>query len=234
MIDFYALTSPNVQKIYIMLEETKLPYKEHFVDVWKGDQYDPAFVKINPNSKIPAIVDSDGPGGKPITVFESGAILMYLADKTGQFMPKDPAKKYDVLQWLFFQTSGVGPKFGQFTHFKLFAPKDKDNSYSMTRYQSEVKRLYEVLEKQLARTPYIAGSEYSIADIATFPWTRNHDMQGVKWEDNPNLARWFNSIDERPAVKAALAKVGAIKSNRETANDDQKDRFFNRGRYARA
>ena len=234
MIDFYALTSPNVQKIYIMLEETKLPYKEHFVDVWKGDQYNPDFIKINPNSKIPAIVDSDGPGGKPITVFESGAILIYLAEKAGQFMPKDPAKRYDVLQWLFLQTSSIGPMFGQFTHFKMFAPKDKDNSYSAARYQTEVKRLYEVLEKRLANSKYLAGDDYSIADIATFPWTRNHDIQGVKWDDNPNLARWFKAIYERPAVKAALAKVAVIKSNRETANDDQKDRFFNRGRYARA
>ncbi|MGC1777731.1 MAG: glutathione S-transferase N-terminal domain-containing protein [Xanthobacteraceae bacterium] len=233
MIDLYALTSPNVQKIYIMLEETKLPYKEHFVDVWKGEQYDQDFVKINPNSKIPAIVDGDGPGGKPYTVIESGAILMYLAEKTGKFLPTDMAKKYDVLQWLFFQTSGVGPMFGQFTHFKLFAPKE-GNDYSMTRYQTEVKRLYGVMEKRLAHAPYLAGSEYSIADVATFPWTRNHDAQGVKWEDHPNLARWFKSIDERPAVKAALAKVGAIKSNRDTANDDQRDRFFNRGRYARA
>ncbi len=234
MIDLYALTSPNVQKIYIMLEETKLPYKEHFIDVWKGEQYNPDFVKINPNSKIPAIVDSDGPGGKPYTVIESGAILMYLAEKSGKFLPTDMAKKYDVLQWLLFQTSNVGPHFGQFTHFKLFAPKDKDHSYSMTRHQTEVKRLYEVLEKRLAHAAYLGGDEYSIADIATFPWTRNHDVQGVKWEDNPNLARWFKAIDDRPAVKAALAKVAVIKSNRETANDDQKDRFFNRGRYARA
>jgi GST-like protein len=234
MIDFYALTSPNVQKIYIMLEETKLPYKEHFVDVWKGDQYSPDFLKINPNSKIPAIVDHEGPGGKPITIFESGAILMYLAEKSGKFMPTDPAKKYDVLQWLFFQATGVGPNFGQFVHFKMFAPKDKDHSYSVSRHQTEVKRLYEVLEKRLAQTKYLAGDEYTIADIATFPWTRNHDVMGVKWEDNPNLARWFKAIEERPAVKAALAKVGQIKSNRETANDDQKDRFFNRGKYARA
>ena len=134
MIDLYALTSPNVQKIYIMLEETKLPYKEHFVDVWKGEQYAPDFIKINPNSKIPAIVDHEGPGGKPYTVVEFGAILMYLAEKSGKFLPKDMAKKYDVLQWLFFQTSGVGPNFGQFTHFKLFAPKDKDHSYSMARH----------------------------------------------------------------------------------------------------
>ncbi len=234
MIDLYALTSPNVQKIYIMLEEVKLPYKEHFVDVWKGEQYDPDFIKINPNSKIPAIVDGEGPGGKPITVFESGAILIYLAEKAGKFMPKDAAKRYDVLQWLFFQTSSIGPMFGQFTHFKMFAPKDQDNSYAMARYQTEVKRLYEVMEQRLAKSPYLGGDEYSIADIAAFPWTRNHDVQGVKWQDNPNLARWFKSIDERPAVKAALAKVAVIKSNRETANDDQKDRFFNRGRYARA
>jgi GST-like protein len=232
MIDLYALTSPNVQKIYIMLEETKLPHKEHFVDVWKGEQYNPDFIKINPNSKIPVIVDHEGPGGKPYTVFESGAILIYLAEKTGKFIPKDTVKKYDVLQWLMFQLTGVGPMFGQFTYFKLFGPKDNGNS--MPRYQTEVKRLYEVMEKRLARSPYLGGDEYSIADIATFPGTRNHDMQGVKWEDNPNLARWFKSIDERPAVKAALAKVGAIKSNRDTASEDQRDRFFNRGRYARA
>jgi len=158
MIDLYALTSPNVQKIYIMLEECGLPYKEHFVDVWKGEQYKPEFAKINPNNKIPAIVDHDGPGGKP----------------------------------------------------------------------------YTVIETRLGKVPYLGGQEYSIADMATFPWTRNHDAQGVKWEDNPNLARWFNAINERPAVKAAIAKITAIKSNRETASDDDKDRFFNRGRYARA
>jgi GSH-dependent disulfide-bond oxidoreductase len=234
MIDFYALTSPNVQKIYIMLEETKLPYTEHFIDVWKGEQYDPAFIKINPNSKVPAIVDHDGPGGKPYTVIESGAILMYLAEKTGKFLPRDMAKKYDALQWLFFQVGGVGPMFGQWFHFKMFAPKDKDNSYSMTRYQTELKRLYEVMEKRLGQVPYLGGEEYTIADMAVFPWTRNHDAQGVTWNDHPNVARWFNAISERPAVKAMAAKVAAIKSNRDTATEDQKDRFFNRGRYARA
>ena len=234
MIDLYALTSPNVQKIYIMLEETKLPYQERFVDVWKSEQYNPAFIKINPNGKIPAIVDHDGPGGKPITIFELGAILMYLAEKTGKFLPKDMAKKYEVLQWLMFQMTGVGPNFGQLFHFKTFAPKDKDHSYSLSRFQTEVKRLYEVMEKRLGQVPYLGGDEYSIADIATFPWTRAHDLHGVKWEDNPNLARWFNAINARPAVQAMIAKVGAIKSNRDTATDDQKDRFFNRGRYARA
>jgi len=233
MIDFYALTSPNVQKIYIMLEECGLPYKEHFIDVWKGDQYSPEFSKINPNNKIPAIVDSDGPGGKPYTVFESGASLMYLAEKTGKFLPKDMAKKYDVIQWLLFQLTGVGPMFGQWTHFKMFAPKG-GNDYSAARYTSELNRLYGVLEKRLGQAPYLGGQDYSIADIATFPWTRNHDAQGVKWDDHPNLARWFNAINERPAVKAALAKIAVIKSNRDTATDDQKDRFFNRGRYAYA
>jgi GST-like protein len=157
MIDLYALTSPNVQKIYIMLEETKLPYKEHFIDVWKGEQYSPDFIKINPNSKIPTIVDHEGPGGKPFTVFESGAILLYLAEKTGKFLPQDPAKKYEVLQWLMFQLTNIGPMFGQFVHFKLFPPKDKDNTYPMSRYQTEVKRLYEVMEKRLAHSAYLGG-----------------------------------------------------------------------------
>ncbi len=233
MIDLYALTSPNVQKIYIMLEECGLPYEEIFVDVWKGDNHKPDYAKINPNRKIPAIVDRDGPGGKPYTVFESGAILMYLAEKAGKFLPKDVARKYDVIQWLFLQTSGIGPAFGNFTHFNNFAPK-AGNDYSLSRYRTEVKRLYEVLEGRLATAPYLGGDEYSIADIATFPWTRNHDAQGVKWEDNPNLARWFNAISGRPAVKAALAKVALIKSNRETASDEDKDRFFGRGRFARA
>jgi GSH-dependent disulfide-bond oxidoreductase len=233
MIDLYALTSPNVQKIYIMLEEANLPYREHFIDVWKGDQYNPDFVKISPNSKIPAIVDHDGPEGRAYAVFESGAILMYLAEKSGKFFPSEPTKKYDALQWLMFQVAGVGPMFGQLAHFVMFAPKDIDNSYAMSRYKTEVKRLYEVMEQRLGRTKYLAGDEYSIADIATFPWTRLHDAMGVKWEDNPSLARWFSSINERPAVVSALAKVAAIKSNRENATDDQRDRLFNRGRYAR-
>jgi GSH-dependent disulfide-bond oxidoreductase len=233
MIDLYALTSPNVQKVFIMLEEVGLPYKMIPVDVWKGEQYNPEFLEVNPNAKVPAIVDHDGPGGKPYTVIESGAILMYLAEKTGKFMPTDMAKKYDVLQWLMIQLTGVGPMFGQWTHFKLFAPQG-GNDYAMGRYTSEIKRLYEVLEQRLGKHPYLGGAEYSIADIATFPWTRNHDAQGVKWDDNPNLARWFNAIAARPAVKKALEIVGGIKSNRETATDDQKDRFFNRGRYARA
>jgi GST-like protein len=232
MIDLYCLTSPNVQKIFLMLEEAGLPYTMKPVDVWKGEQYNPDFIKISPNSKIPVIVDHDGPGGKPYTVFESGAILMYLAEKTGKFLPKDMAKRYDVIQWLMIQLTGVGPMFGQWTHFKLFA--GGGNEYSMTRYQTEVKRLYEVLEKRLGQHAYLGGDEYTIADIATFPWTRNHDAMGVKWDNNPNLKRWFEAISARPAAKKMVEVVGGIKSNRDTANDDQKDRFFNRGKYARA
>jgi GST-like protein len=232
MIDFYALTSPNVQKIYIMLEETGLPYREKFIDVWKGDQYGPEFLKVNPNNKIPAIVDHDGPGGNPYTVIESGAILLYLAEKTGKFLPKDTARRFEAIQWLMIQVTGVGPMFGQLTHFKQFAPKGSDD-YALKRYQSEVKRLYGVLEQRLSASAYLGGVDYSIADIATFPWTRNHDAQGVPFTDKPNLARWFDAITARPAVKSALAKVALIKSNRETASEDDKDRFFGRGHYAR-
>ncbi len=232
MIDFYALTSPNVQKIFILLEELELPYQVIPVDVWKGDQFKPEFLKLNPNGKIPVIVDHEGPGGRPYTVFESGAILLYLAEKTGRLLPADMARKYEVIQWLMIQLTGVGPMFGQLTHFTSFAPPGND--YSVSRYRTEVKRLYEVLEQRLARTgAYLGGADYTIADIATFPWTRNHDRHGVRWEDNPNLARWFNAIAARPAVQRALAKVETIKSSRETASPDDLDRFFGRGRYAR-
>jgi GST-like protein len=233
MIDLYALTSPNVQKIFLMLEEIGLPYNIIPVDVWAGENYKPEFGKLNPNRKIPVIVDHDGPSGKPYTLFESGAILLYLAEKSGQFLPKDMTKKYEVLQWLMIQLTGIGPVFGQFTHFNLFAPKP-GNEYSLNRYRTEMKRLYELLETRLGKTKFLGGDEYSIADIATFPWTRQHDAHGVKWENNPNLTRWFNVISERPAVKAAIAKVSALKSSRDTATDDNKDRFFGRGRYARA
>jgi len=233
MIDFYGLTSPNVQKIFIMLEETGLPYTFKPVDVWAGAQFSPEFTKLNPNRKIPVIVDSDGPGGKPYTVFESGAILMYLAEKTGKFMPKDMAKKYEVIQWLFVQTSNIGPAFGNFTHFNLFAPKPAD-PYAFNRYKTEMLRLYELLETRLGQAKYLGGDEYSIADMATFPWTRQHQAHGANIDSKPNLKRWFEELSARPAIKTMIAKQNDIKSSRETATDDDKDRFFNRGKYARA
>jgi GST-like protein len=233
MIDFYGLTSPNVQKIFIMLEETGLPYNFKPVDVWASQQYSPEFTKLNPNRKIPVIVDSDGPGGKPYTVFESGAILMYLAEKTGKFLPKDMANKYDVIQWLMIQVSGVGPAFGNFTHFNLFAPKP-GNEYSLSRYKSEMLRLYDLLNTRLGQVKYLGGDEYSIADMATFPWTRQHQAHGAKIDQLPNFKRWFEELSARPAVKTMIAKQADIKSSRDTATEDNKDRFFNRGKYARA
>jgi GST-like protein len=232
MIDFYGLTSPNVQKIFIMLEETGLPYNFKPVDVWASAQHAPDFAKLNPNRKIPVIVDHEGPGGKSYTVFESGAILMYLADKSGKFLPKDTAKKYDAIQWLMVQVANIGPAFGNFTHFNLFAPKPND--YSFSRYKSEMLRLYDLLETRLGQAKYLGGDEYSIADMATFPWTRQHAAHGAKIDQMPNFKRWFEELSARPAVKAMIAKQNDIKSSREAATDDNKDRFFNRGRYARA
>jgi GST-like protein len=202
------------------------------VDVWASAQHSPEFELLNPNKKIPVIVDRDGPGGKPYTVFESGAILMYLAEKTGKFMPKDLAKKYDVIQWLMIQLTGVGPAFGNFVHFNLFAPKPND--YSLSRYRTEMLRLYELLNKRLGEAKYLGGDEYSIADMATFPWTRQHQAQGIKAEALPNFKRWFDDVSARSAVKAMIAKQADIKSSRETATEDNKDRFFGRGKYARA
>ena len=233
MIDFYGLTSPNVQKVFFILEECGLPYKFIPVDVWASAQHTAEFEKLNPNKKIPVIVDHDGPGGKPYTVFESGAILMYLAEKTGKFMPKDTAKKYDVIQWLMVQMSGIGPTFGNFTHFNLFAPKPAD-PYAFSRFKTELLRLYELLDKRLGQAKYLGGDEYSIADIATFPWTRQHQAQGANIDQLPNFKRWFDDISARPAVKTMMAKQADIKSSRETATDDHKDRFFNRGKYAKA
>jgi GST-like protein len=232
MIDLYALTSPNVQKIFVMLEETELPYNTILVDVWKGEQFAPEFVKINPNSKVPAIVDHEGPGGKPYAVIESGAILMYLADKSGKFLSKDTAKRYDAIQWMMIQMTGVGPIFGQYVHFLRFSPPGND--YAKSRYGTELLRLYDLLDKRLGATgAYLGGAEYSIADIASFPWLRGYESHGIKADTHPHVARWVKEIAERPAVKRALDKVGKITSARDTATDDQKDRLFGRGRYAR-
>jgi GST-like protein len=232
MIDLYALTSPNVQKIFLMLEELELPYKVIPVDVWKGEQFKPDFLKVNPNAKVPAIVDHEGPGGKPYAVFESGAILLYLAEKTGKLLPAETIKRYDVIQWLMVQLTGVGPIFGQFTHFKRFA--GGGNDYSVSRYQTEVRRLYDLLEQRLGQAAYLGGADYSVADVATFPWTRNHEFQGIKLAEKPNLKRWFDAIAARPPVKRALAKVDAIQSARDSAQPDDLDRLFGRGKYARA
>ncbi len=232
MIDLYALTSPNVQKIFIMLEECALPYNTHVIEVWKGEQFTPEFSKINPLQKVPAIVDSDGPGGKPYTVIESGAILTYLAEKTGQFIPHDPTKRYDTLQWLTVQVANVGPVFGQHVHFSKFA--GVSNPYAESRYRTQLLKLYDLYEQRLSGRNYVAADEYTIADIAAFPWLRMTDFLGVDGSKFPAIKKWADKIGEREAVKRTLAKIAEINAKRATPTDDDKDRYFGRGKYARA
>ena len=230
MIDFYALTSPNVVKIFLMLEECALPYNLKLVDVWKGDQFTPEYAKVNPLQKVPAIVDSDGPAGAPYTVIESGAILIYLAEKTGKFIPRDPLGRYDTLQWLMVQVANIGPMFGQHVHFSKFAPVGE--AYGQARYRTQVNKLYDIYERQLAAHPFVAGAEYTIADMAAFPWLRISEYLGMDAAKRPHIKAWVDTIAARPAVKRALDKIATIKSSRDTAGDDAKDRFFGRGKYA--
>jgi GST-like protein len=202
MIDLYTWPTPNGHKIHILLEECGLPYKVHAVNIGQGDQFKPKFLKISPNNKIPALVDSEGPDGKPISLFESGAIMLYLAAKTGRFLPASDRAKYDVLQWLMFQMGGLGPMLGQAHHFRIYAPEKID--YAVNRYTNEAKRLYGVLDKQLKGQKWIAGGEYSIADMAIYPWLRSWQNQGIDWADHPHLKVWFDRISERPAVQKAV------------------------------
>ena len=241
MIDLYASGTPNVQKIHIMLEELGLPYVTRPVNVYRGEQFTPEFMALNPNSKVPVIVDHDGPNGRPYTVFESGAILIYLAEKMkSPLLPSDTIKRYDVLQWLMVQMSGIGPMFGQFNHFRRFAPAE--NAYSDRRYTSEVRRLYDVLEARLAKSRYLGSDEYSIADIATFPWIRQSakrftdtlPFMRIGFEALPEIARWFREIERRPAVARALVTIDANPSPSGTATAEDLDRFFGRGAYSRS
>ena len=200
MIDLYTFATSNGRKASIMLEEVGLPYETHLINILEGDQFKPEFVAINPNAKIPAIVDREGPGGAPYTVIESGAILLYLAEKTGRLMPQDMAARYEVIQWLMLQMGGVGPIFGQTHHFRRSKPEE---TYSVERYTTETKRLYGVLDGRLAGRDYLAG-EYSIADIATYPWVVRYEWQDVALEDYPNVKRWYDAISARPAVERGL------------------------------
>ena len=202
MIDFYTWTTPNGRKISIMLEECDLPYRTHAINIGQGDQFKPGFVAINPNSKIPAIVDPDGPDGKPIALMESGAILIYLTGKTGKFLPQAVRGRYDALQWLMFQMGGVGPMFGQAHHFLRAAPEQVP--YGIKRYTDETRRLYGVLDRRLAGVAFLAG-EYSIADIATFPWVARFEWHKVDLNDFPTVKRWFDTIARRPAVARGMA-----------------------------
>jgi GSH-dependent disulfide-bond oxidoreductase len=202
MITLYTWPTPNGKKIQIMLEETGLPYTAIPINISKGDQFDPDFLKISPNNKIPAIVDSKGPGNKPYSLFESGAILVYLAGKTGRFLGKTEREKFDILQWVMFQMGGIGPMLGQAHHFRIYAPEKVP--YAIDRYTKEAHRIYGVLDKRLSAVKYLGGSQYSIADIATWPWIASYANQGIDLEQFPNVARWFGQIEARPAVKRGL------------------------------
>lgn len=203
MIHLYTWPTPNGKKVSILLEELGLPYEATAVNIGSGDQFKPEFLAISPNNKIPALVDTEGPDGRSISLFESGAILVYLAGKTGRLIGQNDLQRYDVLQWLMFQMGGIGPMLGQAHHFRLYAPEPIP--YGIERYSNEAKRLYGVLERQLERHPYLAADQYTIADIATWPWIASHANQGIDLADYPSVARWFRTIEERPAVQRGIA-----------------------------
>ena len=216
MIEVYSWPTPNGHKVHIMLEECGLPYRVHGVDIGQGEQFAPEFLAISPNNKVPAMVDASGPDGQPISLFESGAILLYLAGKTGRFLPPTTRAKYEVLQWLMFQMGGVGPMLGQTHHFRVYAPDKID--YAIARYSNEAKRLYGVMNKRLANSKYLGGPEYSIADIAVFPWLRSWKNQGIDWADYPHLKGWFDEIAHRPAV---MRGVEVLAERRRPLLDDK-------------
>lgn len=201
MIELYTWGTPNGRKVSVMLEEVALAYRVHAVDIGKGEQFRPEYIAINPNSKIPAIIDPDGPGGQPIRLFESGAILIYLAEKAGKLLSREPRARLETLVWLMFQMGGVGPMFGQAHHFLRAAPEPVP--YGIERYTKETRRLYGVLDRRLGEEAYLAGA-YSIADIVTFPWVARHDWHKVQLEDYPNVARWYAAIAARPAVERGM------------------------------
>ena len=229
MIDAYSWPTPNGHKIHIMLEECGLPYRAIPVDISTGDQFEPGFLAISPNNKIPAIVDADGPDGKPISLFESGAILIYLAGKTGKFLGKTDRDKYQTLQWLMFQVGGLGPMLGQAHHFRGYTTEKIQYAYD--RYTNEANRLYGVLDAQLAKNAYVAGDFYSIADIACFPWTRSAEKQGVDWADYPHAKRWFDEINARPAVVRGLQVLANL--HKPLDNDKAKDILFGKSQYTK-
>jgi GST-like protein len=219
MIDIYTWPTPNGHKVHIMLEETGLPYRVHGINIRTGDQFKPEFLEISPNNRIPAIVDHEGPNGKPISLFESGAILIYLAGKTGKLLPLDLHQRYAALEWLMWQMGGIGPMFGQANHFRAYSVEKI--TYAIERYTNEANRLTHVMDKRLAATPYLAGDDYSVADIAVFPWMRNADRRGIDIPAYPHVERWFNAINARPAVARALQVLSEVNS---TAPHDAKSR----------
>lgn len=227
LIEVYSWPTPNGHKVHIMLEECDLPYQVKPVDIGAGEQFEPAFLAISPNNKVPAIVDPQGPDGAPLALFESGAILLYLAAKTGKFLPKDPREHYQVMQWLMFQMGGLGPMLGQAHHFRIYAPEKID--YAINRYTNEAKRLYSVMDKRLQASPFIGGNEYSIADMAIYPWLRSWKKQGIDWDDYPALQGWFERIGQRPAVQRGVEVLASLR--RPLQDDRAKSALFGEEQY---
>jgi GST-like protein len=227
MIDLYSWATPNGHKIHIMLEETGLPYRVHPIDIGAGDQFKPEFLKISPNNKMPAMIDSDGPGGKPMSMFESGAMLLYLASKSGKFLPEDLRDRWSTLQWLMFQMGGVGPMLGQAHHFLGYAPEKCP--YAMNRYSKEANRLYGVMDRRLAESKFIACGEYTIADMAIMPWLRFPDRQGVNIADYAHVKKWFDGIASRPAVQRGLKVLADLR--KPVMDDKAKEMLFGATQY---
>jgi GST-like protein len=230
MIDLYTWPTPNGHKVHIMLEEVGLEYKVIPINISRGDQFDPEFLEISPNNKMPAIVDQDGPGGEPYSLFESGAILMYLAEKTGQFMPQETRARYLVIQWLMFQMGTVGPMLGQAHHFRQYAPEQID--YAVNRYTNEALRIYNVIDKRLGEVEYLAGY-YSIADMAVYPWVRLYERHGLDPAAVPNFARWLETIAERPAVQRGMEVLKDERRPTTAMDEKAKEILFGATQYAR-
>ena len=231
LINVFSWPTPNGHKVHIMLEECGFKlgkdWVAHPINIGAGDQFKSDFLKISPNNKIPAIIDPNGPDKKPISLFESGAILIYLAAKTGRFLPKSNRGKYESLQWLMFQMGGVGPMLGQNHHFRLYAPEKID--YAINRYTNEAKRIYGVIDTQLAKHQYIAGREFTIADISIYPWTRNWNNQGIDINQYPNFKRWFEAIEGRPAVQRGIKVLADL---RKPLHDDKaREQLFGATQY---
>jgi GST-like protein len=226
-IDLYYWPTPNGWKITIFLEEAGLPYNLVPVDITSGDQYESEFLKISPNNKIPAIVDPESPDGEPISLSESGAILIYLADKTGDFLPEAPRDRYVVLQWLMFQMGHVGPMLGQAHHFRGYAPEKIP--YAIERYTDEAARLYGVMDRRLSEAEYFAGKEYTLADMAIYPWLVSHERQGQDLGDYPDLKRWYDAIESRPAVSRALEVGKELRRSLDEIDDDARRTLFGGG-----
>ena len=228
MIDLYSWPTPNGHKLHIMLEETDLEYDVHPVNISIGEQFKSDFLKISPNNRIPAMVDHDGPAGSPVSLFESGAMLVYLAEKTGKFLSTEPLSRYTSLQWLMWQMGGIGPMFGQSNHFSYYA--QEKIQYAIDRYNNECRRLYNVLDKRLEEGDFLAG-DYSIADIATFPWACSYERRGLEISEFPNVSRWLDAINKRPAVERGMAILGDQRIENKTFTDAEREVLFGATQY---